>query len=65
MFHRIQIEDYVAIFQQIGFKLFLAVFIFAVLKVIIMPRKQVQRVSALPLDDEKIKEAHAYGKKEE
>lgn len=62
-FHRLQFEQWYSILRAIGCVIFLALFILLLLRVIFMPKSKRERAVALPLENEKTKEAHANGDK--
>jgi cbb3-type cytochrome oxidase subunit 3 len=57
--HVIHLEEWYSIFRSIGLKLFTVVFLLMLLRAIFMPKKKVDHASALPLEDEKIRQTHA------
>lgn len=59
MFRRVVLEDWVHVFPLIGFVILFTIFLVVILRVSRMKKKNVDRMSSLPLDQEKYSDEHA------
>jgi len=59
LFHRIIFENWFYLLPKIGLWLFLTIFLVGVLRVFLLPKKEIERLGSLPLDqDEKPRHDH-------
>lgn len=54
MFHRLHFEAWVHVLPQISLWIFFGVFLLATLRVLLMPKKTLHHLEALPLETEEV-----------
>ena len=58
MFKRLIVEDWQSSMHIVAMTIFIAVFVFALLRVLCMPKSRLNRMSALPLENDQPQQTH-------
>lgn len=58
MFKRLIVEDWQSTMHIIAMSIFVAVFVFAFVRVLCLPKSRLKRLASLPLDNDKPQQTH-------